>query len=990
MSVTTGIYYNKFGTLGQTWTATSSLSVVTWQGLASSSNGQYLAATACDITGPYINVLYTSSDSGKTWIRRTMCMFTRYIIAISDNGAKVVSLSYNSNQNVIISSDYGLTWSEKQVSLTAIYTDRLNAIAATPDVTKMVVGVWGNTYIYTSTNSGDTWTQRTLPKASGVTNIYIWDVCITDDGTKMAACGYETNTGGSVDYIYVSTNSGVTWTRSAYTASRILTTSNGSIMIASGNSSYISTNFGGTWSSFSSRYIFSMSKDATIMLNVGSSNVSTSTNSGSTWNTVYVGSETGYYVGAVTGDGSAIYVYKIDGRTRLPIYVSSNFKKIVDGQDIGTLFKPYSSGTQNTTGIFRQTVDIGTLFNPYSSGTQNTTGIYKYNPEMTWTTRTSAGARMWFGLASSSDGAKLAFSAYSGQYIWTSTDSGVNWLQRTSSGASNWQWGESSDDGTKLLFTSDSGTISTSTDSGATWKQSTSLVPGCRSFAASSSDGTKYAVALFSATLGYIYTSTDSGATWTKRMTDIARTWYCIASSSDGSKLVAGVIPGYIYTSTDSGVNWTVRTSDAQRSWRVIASSSDGNKLVACQDYGTIWTSSDSGVNWISRTQASNQYWTAVASSSDGNILVANGGYIYTSLDSGVTWTFTTALGSAFRYNLRVSSDGSKAITASYSSSGQIFTAVRKPQIDIGTFFQPGCTAIGTYTITYVNNKTIITFLSGSGSISFNSATTITYLVVGGGGGGGVSMGSGGGGGGVLTGTYTMAANTVFKIGVGTGGEGSYNTLYRGRCGGDSYILYVAQAFGGCGGTGKSIIQTPEDYFSSGGGGAKNAVTGTVAFAQGYNGGNATQTILANTYECYASGGGGGAGGAGGSGVSNGTFAGGSGGIGISSSITGSVVYYGGGGGGAIELYAGTNYTTTPSLGGIGGGGNGGVLRANESSYRSGIIFSSYNTPYTSTNSSANPTNGTNNTGGGGGGGNGEITTNRGGDGGSGIVIISF
>ncbi len=45
----------------------------------------------------------------------------------------------------------------------------------------------------------------------------------------------------------------------------------------------------------------------------------------------------------------------------------------------------------------------------------------------TWTERTSAGERDWVGLASSSDGSKLA-ATVDGGYIYTSVDFGRNWF----------------------------------------------------------------------------------------------------------------------------------------------------------------------------------------------------------------------------------------------------------------------------------------------------------------------------------------------------------------------------------------------------------------------------------------------------------------------------------------------------------------------------------------------------------------------------------
>ena len=74
----------------------------------------------------------------------------------------------------------------------------------------------------------------------------------------------------------------------------------------------------------------------------------------------------------------------------------------------------------------------------------------------TWTARESV--RAWGGIASSSDGTKLAATAFSGQ-IYTSTNSGVTWTAREA--ARTWQGIASSSDGTKLAAVADSGQIYT-------------------------------------------------------------------------------------------------------------------------------------------------------------------------------------------------------------------------------------------------------------------------------------------------------------------------------------------------------------------------------------------------------------------------------------------------------------------------------------------------------------------------------------------------
>ena len=282
-------------------------------------------------------------------------------------------------------------------------------------------------------------------------------------------------------------------------------------------------------------------------------------------------------------------------------------------------------------------------------------GVSAFN---TWTARDSS--RGWYGIASSSDGTKLAAVVENGQ-IYVSSDSGVTWTARDSNRL--WRSVASSSDGVKLVATVASGQIYTSTDSGVTWTAQNSGSLNWYGIA-SSSDGTKLAATV---NIGQIYTSTDSGVTWTAR--DSNREWRVVASSSDGTKLVAVVRGGQIYVSSDSGVTWTAR--DSNRLWYGVASSSDGTKLAATAESGQIYVSSDSGVTWTARESSRN--WQGIASSSDGTKLAAAvfNGQIYVSSDSGVTWTARDS--SREWFVIASSSDGMKL--AVVVNDGQIYTS---------------------------------------------------------------------------------------------------------------------------------------------------------------------------------------------------------------------------------------------------------------------------------------------------------------------------
>ena len=297
----------------------------------------------------------------------------------------------------------------------------------------------------------------------------------------------------------------------------------------------------------------------------------------------------------------------------------------------------------------------------------------------------------WDGVASSSDGTKLAVIMYDG-YIHTSTDSGATWTQQGSSGSRSWRTISSSTDGAKLAAAAYGGYIYTSTDSGVTWVEQTAA--GMRSWRtlASSADGTKLIAADYG---GYIYTSTDSGATWTEHTDAGSQVWWSVASNADGTVLGAAAINDYVYISTDAGATWTQQTDNGLNMWSSLAMSADGNTITASVYQGGIFTSSDRAATWVNRSSTTGpKNWWYVTANSDGTKQIAldTGGYMYTSNDSGATWTQQTANDMRYWNAAAMTSDGSKVILS--EEIGNIYLAATQGSIttnfDIGTLPSSG------------------------------------------------------------------------------------------------------------------------------------------------------------------------------------------------------------------------------------------------------------------------------------------------------------
>jgi photosystem II stability/assembly factor-like uncharacterized protein len=122
-----------------------------------------------------------------------------------------------------------------------------NSIASSANGTKLVVTT-GSFFptsgkIYVSTNSGTTWTEVTP------TNLYWASVASSADGTKLAAVGSPGFTGG---FVYTSTNSGTTWTQQTNAPNigwfSIISSADGSTLVVQvPDTIYRSTNSGVTW-----------------------------------------------------------------------------------------------------------------------------------------------------------------------------------------------------------------------------------------------------------------------------------------------------------------------------------------------------------------------------------------------------------------------------------------------------------------------------------------------------------------------------------------------------------------------------------------------------------------------------------------------------------------------------------------------------------------------------------------------------------------------
>jgi photosystem II stability/assembly factor-like uncharacterized protein len=152
--------------LGLTWTTNGP--VTNWTCVACSADGNKLVATAND-------AVWRSADGGTNWssLRPGFSNGDWQAVAMSANGTKV-AVAANSIHAIYTSPDSGATWSSNYVN-----GQYWNAIASSADGTQLAAA--SSLGIFTSTNSGVTWIHDTAPFLNW------FSVAASADGNRFAA-----------------------------------------------------------------------------------------------------------------------------------------------------------------------------------------------------------------------------------------------------------------------------------------------------------------------------------------------------------------------------------------------------------------------------------------------------------------------------------------------------------------------------------------------------------------------------------------------------------------------------------------------------------------------------------------------------------------------------------------------------------------------------------------------------------------------------------
>jgi hypothetical protein len=585
-------------------------------------------------------------------------------------------------------------------------------ITGSADGTKLAA-ITGDGYIYTSANSGSLWVPRVGPGRKQWSSI-----ASSADGSVILASALLSISGTNetdpafYDYVYLSTDSGFTFTKQtalgANNWTTVLVSDDGMTLLAvpdySPNIS-ISTDGGKNWqaktpypyddwSSGDAWYSSGMSADGRDIILNGYTNehgsiIFVSTDSGSTWIEKPGQTETNiYFDSKPILSGSYLYEEgnyngEIDlfvstdlatSWTKLPGIVYPNasiIKAVGNGQDIYSL--------------------------TYSNSTSHVEIYYSSNYGQDWSLLKSFDeAEDYYpaDLTVSDDHSKIAL-ALSNAYIFTSTDSGDSWTKQDN-GTIGGMWTSVgfSSDGQKLLVGTDISPESLpqySLDGGGTWAKTSFSAPNISTGVGPyliSPDGSQMIISIPSIIDGvysgtHLFSTTNPENGWTNiDSLSMKQVWQGF-SYSPGSSTLYGVnnmddgSAGYVYSSNNWGMSWTQLTSAGSRSWERVVSSNDGSKIMAIRDWGGsaenyIYYSNDSGSTWDSLSSAGKKNWVSVSMSSDGSIRYAaeGSGYIYRSTNNGSTWTRLDGAGAKQWKAISASSDGTKLIAAAFGPIG--------------------------------------------------------------------------------------------------------------------------------------------------------------------------------------------------------------------------------------------------------------------------------------------------------------------------------
>lgn len=346
-----------------------------WRSTASDSTGNKLVAV---VEGGYI---YTSNDAGVIWNGPYAFSAEWTHVASNSNGSRLYATRDDTNSRIWSSINGGSIWNVlancPQSRWRRVSTDSNGQYLVASNIEVTFTG-----YIYTSSNYGTSWTQRT---AAGNRN---WSgLAVNSSGSIMYACVF----GGA---IWRSTNSGASWSvinNANINWIDIATDSTGTKVVAvvKGGGIYTSINSGVTWSNSNDAPIANwecVASDSTGTNLIAGSNGSIyiSNNSGVNWIQQTSSPTNVIWISVTTNsDGTEYSAAVLDGGIYTTMSTQpaapTNYYTIQTGQstDLSDVFAPLTSTSAATTNFLVEnynntgvTKDLNQIFEGYVSGSQ--------------------------------------------------------------------------------------------------------------------------------------------------------------------------------------------------------------------------------------------------------------------------------------------------------------------------------------------------------------------------------------------------------------------------------------------------------------------------------------------------------------------------------------------------------------------------------------------------------------------------------------------
>ena len=311
---------------------------------------------------------YFNPQPQQTWIQQGPPRFWSNITSSSDGSFLAATADVNS---IYISTDSGINWNQ-----TSSGTNDWTGIACS-STGQYIVATTLDEKLYVSANNGSSW--------SNAADERFWSGCTVDStGKYMAAISNSrpyTTTANLGDYVYTSDNFGVTWTAQLNSGLR---------------------NWTSITSDSSGQYLAATSQDDY-------------SNPSAIFDYIYTSDDYGYTWTQRTASGSRIWSCIASSSDGSKLVASAMFDGVYISTDYGATWSKTNTNDNQSDDEWSYVTSSsdGTIFLA-STGNSVEKGFIYYSTDSgnTWIKQTNAGFRFWGGLASSSDGLKLAATDY--------------------------------------------------------------------------------------------------------------------------------------------------------------------------------------------------------------------------------------------------------------------------------------------------------------------------------------------------------------------------------------------------------------------------------------------------------------------------------------------------------------------------------------------------------------------------------------------------